>query len=88
MDVIQRAKDAGVVKMMVTGSDFTESQQAVKMAETYRKFSLLFNGGLSALDFVFSGVEGVCTSFTFFFHQGSIALLISLLLYFDLTKKT
>ncbi|KAK3722678.1 hypothetical protein LTR37_002249 [Vermiconidia calcicola] len=33
--VIQRARDAGVHKMMVTGSDLTESQNAVKLAEEY-----------------------------------------------------
>ncbi|KAI5360095.1 Putative TatD family, metal-dependent hydrolase [Septoria linicola] len=33
--VVKRAKDAGVQKMMVTGSDLKESQNAVKLAEDY-----------------------------------------------------
>jgi len=33
--VVQRALDAGVRKMMVTGSDLTESKNAIKLAEEY-----------------------------------------------------
>ncbi|KAI7313607.1 hypothetical protein KC315_g11603, partial [Hortaea werneckii] len=34
-NVIQRALNAGVRKMMVTGSDLTESQNAIRLAEEY-----------------------------------------------------
>ncbi|KAF8474919.1 hypothetical protein BDZ91DRAFT_650451 [Kalaharituber pfeilii] len=34
-DVIQRAKEAGCAKMMVTGSDLEESKEAVRLAEQY-----------------------------------------------------
>ena len=36
-DVVQRAVDAGCVKMMVTGSDLKESTHAVDVAKRYRK---------------------------------------------------
>jgi TatD DNase family protein len=36
-DVIQRAVDAGCLKMMVTGSDLKESIAAVQLAEKYRE---------------------------------------------------
>ena len=35
--VLQRAVDAGCVKLMVTGSDLEESKKAVKMAEEHRR---------------------------------------------------
>lgn len=41
-DVLQRAVDVGCVKMMVTGSDLTESRKAVKMAEKYRQSVSLY----------------------------------------------
>ena len=41
-DVLQRAVDAGCVKLMVTGSDLEESQKAVKMAEEHRRFCSKF----------------------------------------------
>lgn len=36
-DVIQRAKDVGCSKFMVTGSDLEESKHAVSIASRYRK---------------------------------------------------
>lgn len=36
-DVVQRAKDVGCAKFMVTGSDLVESQAAVQIARDYRK---------------------------------------------------
>ena len=36
-DVIQRAKDVGCSKFMVTGSDLEESKHAVQIASKYRK---------------------------------------------------
>ena len=36
-DVLQRAVDAGCVKLMVTGSDLEESKKAVKMAGEHRR---------------------------------------------------
>lgn len=36
-DVIQRARDVGCEKFMVTGSDLVESEEAVKIARKYRK---------------------------------------------------
>ena len=36
-DVIQRAVDSGCGKLIVTGSDLTESHKAVELARTYRK---------------------------------------------------
>lgn len=38
-DVIQRAKDVGCAKFMVTGSDLVESAQAIEIARKYRMFS-------------------------------------------------
>lgn len=38
-DVIQRAKDVGCAKFMVTGSDLVESAQAINIAKKYRQFS-------------------------------------------------
>jgi TatD DNase family protein len=35
-DVVQRARDIGCEKMMVTGSDLKESAHAVEIAERYR----------------------------------------------------
>ena len=40
-EVLQRAVDAGCIKLMVTGSDLKESQKAVKLAQDYRKASPL-----------------------------------------------
>ena len=37
-DVIQRAKDVGCEKFMVTGSDLEESQTAIQIARDYREF--------------------------------------------------
>lgn len=39
-DVIQRAKDVGCSKFMVTGSDLVESAEAITIAKNYRKSSL------------------------------------------------
>lgn len=39
-DVIQRARDVGCEKFMVTGSDLVESEEAVKIARNYRKLAL------------------------------------------------
>lgn len=39
-DVIQRAKDVGCTKFMVTGSDLIESAEAIAIAKKYRKRSL------------------------------------------------
>lgn len=36
-DVIQRAKDVGCEKFMVTGSDLVESEEAIKIARKYRE---------------------------------------------------
>lgn len=36
-DVVQRAKDVGCAKFMVTGSDLVESEAAVQIARDYRK---------------------------------------------------
>ena len=36
-DVIQRAKDVGCTKFMVTGSDLEESKHAVDIASRYRE---------------------------------------------------
>jgi TatD DNase family protein len=36
-DVIQRALDVGCKKMMVTGSNLVESENAVKLARSYRE---------------------------------------------------
>jgi TatD DNase family protein len=41
-DVLQRAKDIGCQKFMVTGSDLKESKHAVALAEAHRKFLFLF----------------------------------------------
>ena len=42
-DVIQRAKDVGCAKFMVTGSDLVESEAAVQIARDYRMcFPLLY----------------------------------------------
>lgn len=38
-DVIQRARDVGCAKFMVTGSDLIESAQAVQIAQNYRESS-------------------------------------------------
>lgn len=35
-DVIQRAKDVGCSKFMVTGSDLVESVEAINIAKKYR----------------------------------------------------
>jgi TatD DNase family protein len=35
-DVILRARNVGVQKMMVTGSDLKESKHAIRIAEEYR----------------------------------------------------
>jgi TatD DNase family protein len=35
-DVLQRAKDVGCLKLMITGSDLKESQHAVKIAKDHR----------------------------------------------------
>jgi TatD DNase family protein len=40
-DVIQRARDVGCAKFMVTGSDLIESQHAVDIASKYREPSIL-----------------------------------------------
>jgi TatD DNase family protein len=37
-DVIQRAVDAGCIKMMITGSDLKESKHALDLAKQYRRF--------------------------------------------------
>lgn len=39
-DVIQRARDVGCEKFMVTGSDLVESEEAVKIARNYRKLAV------------------------------------------------
>lgn len=39
-DVIQRARDVGCAKFMVTGSDLVESAQAIEIARKYREFLL------------------------------------------------
>lgn len=36
-DVIQRARDVGCAKFMVTGSDLVESAQAIQIAQKYRE---------------------------------------------------
>jgi TatD DNase family protein len=38
--VLERAVEAGCVKMMVTGSDLKESKHALKLAEEHREWSL------------------------------------------------
>lgn len=38
-DVIQRAKDVGCEKFMVTGSDLVESEEAINIARKYRESS-------------------------------------------------
>lgn len=38
-DVIQRAKDVGCAKFMVTGSDLIESAEAINIAKKYRAYS-------------------------------------------------
>ncbi|KAJ5622606.1 Deoxyribonuclease Tat-D [Penicillium herquei] len=40
-DVIQRARDVGCEKFMVTGSDLVESEEAVKIAQNYRELIFL-----------------------------------------------
>jgi hypothetical protein len=37
-DVLQRAKDIGVEKLMVTGSDLHESMHAIQIARDHRSF--------------------------------------------------
>ena len=37
-DVVQRARDVGCSKFMVTGSDLVESKHAVNIASKYRQF--------------------------------------------------
>lgn len=37
-DVIQRAKDVGCAKFMVTGSDLVESVEAINIAKKYRQY--------------------------------------------------
>jgi len=37
-DVIQRAKDVGCEKFMVTGSDIVESKEAINIARKYREY--------------------------------------------------
>jgi TatD DNase family protein len=39
-DVIQRAKDVGCEKFMVTGSDLEESQTAIQIARDHRQSPL------------------------------------------------
>lgn len=36
-DVLQRAVDAGCIKLMITGSDLQESRNAVKLAMQHRR---------------------------------------------------
>ena len=35
-DIIQRARDVGCLKLMVTGSDLSESEHAIRLAQDYR----------------------------------------------------
>lgn len=37
-DIVQRAKDIGCQKFMVTGSDLEESRRALQLAHDYRTF--------------------------------------------------
>ena len=39
-DVLQRAVEAGCLKLMVTGSDLVESRNAIKIAQEHRKWIL------------------------------------------------
>lgn len=39
-DIIQRARDVGCEKFMVTGSDLEESRRAVQIARDYRMSAL------------------------------------------------
>lgn len=39
-DVIQRARDVGCAKFMVTGSDLVESARAVEIARSYRESTI------------------------------------------------
>lgn len=41
-DVIQRALDAGCINMMITGSNFVESEHAINIAKKYREWSAMF----------------------------------------------
>lgn len=41
-EIIQRARDVGCSKFMVTGSDLKESRQAIELARKYRKPSSLY----------------------------------------------
>lgn len=40
-DIIQRARDVGCSKFMVTGSDLEESRRAIEIARNYRESSCL-----------------------------------------------
>lgn len=40
-DIVQRARDVGCLKFMVTGSDLQESRRAMELSGTYREFWLL-----------------------------------------------
>lgn len=40
-DIIQRARDVGCLKFMVTGSDLEESRRAMELSQRYREFWLL-----------------------------------------------
>lgn len=40
-DVIQRARDVGCAKFMVTGSDLVESKHAIDIASKYREPTIL-----------------------------------------------
>ena len=46
-DVVQRARDVGCDKMMVTGSDLKESKHAVDLARQYRRLKNAPSWGLS-----------------------------------------
>ena len=37
-DIIQRARDVGCLKFMVTGSDLEESRRAMELSQRYREF--------------------------------------------------
>lgn len=44
VDVIQRGLDAGCSKMMITGSNLIESQNAVSISKQYRRSYFYFIG--------------------------------------------